>query len=112
MKTLILILAGVLITLMGYSQSNSNVRYQSGYYKSNGTYVQPHYKTVNNSTNHDNFKTQPNTNTYTNSKGSVAPDYSPKAYNYGQNKSIQTGPKGGQYYINSNGNKTYVPKRK
>ena len=26
--------------------TNSSVRYQSGYTKSNGTYVQPHYKTI------------------------------------------------------------------
>jgi hypothetical protein len=31
-------------------------------------------------------------------------------YNYGQRQTIQTGSKGGQYCINSNGNKTYVPK--
>ena len=45
----------------GYSRStssystgtNSSVRYQSGYTRSNGTYVQGHYKTSSNSTNHD-----------------------------------------------------------
>jgi len=40
-----------------------------------------------------------------------AKDYSSGSYNYGSGKTIQTGPKGGQYYYNSNGNKTYVPKR-
>ena len=33
------------------------------------------------------------------------------AYNYGSGRTIHTGSRGGQYYINSNGNKTYVPKR-
>ena len=103
----------------GYSRStssystgtNSSVRYQSGYTRSNGTYVQGHYKTSSNSTNHDNFSTSGNYNPYTGSTGSRARDYSSGAYNYGRGRTVQTGPRGGQYYINSNGNKTYVPKR-
>ena len=103
----------------GYSRSsssystgtNSSVRYQSGYTRSNGTYVQGHYKTSSNYTNHDNFSTSGNYNPYTGSAGSRARDYSSSAYNYGSGRTVQTGPRGGQYYINSNGNKTYVPKR-
>lgn len=103
----------------GYSRSsssystgtNSSVRYQSGYTRSNGTYVQGHYKTSSNYTNHDNFSTSGNYNPYTGSAGSRARDYSSGAYNYGSGRTVQTGPRGGQYYINSNGNKTYVPKR-
>ena len=103
----------------GYSRSsssystgtNSSVRYQSGYTRSNGTYVQGHYKTSSNYTNHDNFSTSGNYNPYTGSTGSRARDYSTGAYNYGSGRTVQTGPRGGQYYINSNGNKTYVPKR-
>lgn len=91
--------------------SNSNVRYQSGYTKSNGTYVESHYKTNSNSTNHDNYSTQGNYSPYNGNSGSRAKDYSSDAYNYGSGQSIQTGPRGGQYYINSNGNKVYVPKR-
>lgn len=103
----------------GYSRSsssystgtNSSVRYQSGYTRSDGTYVQGHYKTNSNSSNHDNFSTRGNSNPYTGSTGTRARDYSSDAYNYGSGRSIHTGPRGGQYYINSNGNKTYVPKR-
>lgn len=96
----------------GYSnQSNQSVRYQNGYIKDNGTYVDPHYKTGNNSTNWDNFSTKQNSNPYTGESGSRVRDYSNDAYNYGSGQQIQTGPKGGQYYINSNGNKVYVPKR-
>ena len=94
------------------AQSNSSSRYQSGYYKpSTNTYVQPHMKTTTNSTNTDNYSTSGNTNTYTGTKGSRAQDYTPAANNYGSGQTINTGTKGGQYYINSNGNKTYVPKR-
>lgn len=113
MKTLILTMALGLLTLVGFSQTNPNTRYQNGYVKpSSGTYVQPHYKTENNSTNHDNFSTTPNSNSYTGGKGYRAKDYSSGAYNYGSGKTIETGPKGGQYYYNDKGNKTYVPKRK
>lgn len=93
------------------SNTNSSVRYQSGYTKDNGSYVEPHMKTNSNSTNHDNFSTESNANPYTGVNGSRAKDYSPDASNYGSGQSIQTGPNGGQYYINSNGKKKYVPKR-
>jgi hypothetical protein len=93
------------------STTNTSVQYQSGYTKSNGTVVQPYYKTTPNSTNTDNFSTTPNTNPYTGQTGTRAQDYTPAASNYGSGKTIQTGSKGGQYYINSKGNKTYVPKR-
>nr|WP_293839864.1 hypothetical protein [uncultured Arsenicibacter sp.] len=86
-------------------------RYQEGYYRSNGTYVQPHMKTESNNTNWDNYSTQGNTNPYTSQQGTRARDYSNDAYNYGQSQTIYTGPRGGQYYYNSNGNRVYVPKR-
>lgn len=92
-------------------QTNTSVRHQNGYFKSNGTYVQPHYKTNINKTNWDNFSTKGNYNYYKGNTGTRARDYSIDAYNYGKGKVIQTGPKGGQYYINSSGKKIYVPKR-
>lgn len=99
--------------LLGNSQVNPSSKFQKGYTrKSTGTYVQPHYKTTTNKTNHDNYSTTPNVNSYTGEKGTKAKDYSSGAYNYGSGKTIQTGSNGGQYYINSKGNKTYVPKRR
>ena len=96
---------------MGFGTSNSSVRYQSGHTRSNGTYVSGHYKTNSNYTNHDNFSTYGNSNPFTGSNGSRARDYSSSAYNYGSGRTIQTGPRGGQYYTNSKGNRVYVPKR-
>lgn len=90
---------------------NTDVVFQQGYTKSNGTFVEGHYKTKSNNTNWDNFSTHGNVNPFTGSIGSIARDYSVDAYNYGAGNIIHTGPRGGQYYINSNGNKTYVPKR-
>lgn len=91
---------------------NTNSTYVNGYTKSNGTYVQGHYRSSRNSTNHDNYSTSGKYNPYTGSAGSRAKDYSTGAYNYGSGHTIHTGSRGGQYYINSNGNKTYVPKRR
>lgn len=91
---------------------NTNSTYVNGYTKSNGTYVQGHYRSSQNSTNHDNYSTSDNYNPYTGSAGTRAKDYFTGAYNYGSGHTIHTGSRGGQYYINSNGNKTYVPKRR
>lgn len=73
--------------------------------------MQGHYKTEKSATNHDNYSTKPNYNTYTQKKGTKAPDYSPAANNYGQGNTIYTGERGAQYYYNDKGNKVYVPKR-
>lgn len=91
--------------------TNNEVRYQRGYYRSDGTYVQGHYKTQSNQTNWDNYSTSQNTNSFTGEEGHRARDYSDNAYHYGSGHTIYTGPRGGQYYINSRGNKVYVPKR-
>jgi hypothetical protein len=42
-----------------------------GYYRSNGTYVQPHYRSSPNSTALDNFSTKGNINPYTGKEGTV-----------------------------------------
>ncbi|HOP49986.1 MAG TPA: hypothetical protein PK887_05125 [Ignavibacteriales bacterium] len=105
-------LSTLLLNLTIYAQfTNPNVRYQNGYYRDNGTFVQPHYKTESNSTNLDNFSTKGNYNPYTGTYGSRARDYSIESFNYGSNKIINEGPKGGLYYNNSSNNKIYVPKR-
>jgi hypothetical protein len=112
MKKLLFVFGFMMAASFVSAQSFNTIQYQGGYYKpSTGTYVQPHYKTTPNRTNHDNFSTQGNYNMYNGNQGTRARDYSPEAYNYGQGRVIYTGPQGGQYYINSNGNKTYVPKR-
>lgn len=111
MKKFYVFLVMSLIYNIGFTQVNSNSRYQRGYVKKSGTYVQPHYKTQTNKTNHDNYSTTPNRNTYTGKSGTRAKDYSPGAYNYGKGKTIQKGSKGGQYYKNDRSKKVYVPKR-
>lgn len=83
----------------------------NGYYRNNGTYVQGHQRTNPNSTNWDNYSTRGNTNPYTGDTGYRARDFSVGASDYGSGHVIYTGPRGGQYYYNSRGNKVYVPKR-
>lgn len=108
MKKAFLSMCLIAISSIVSAQSST---YVNGYYKSDGTYVQGHYKTTPDRTNTNNYSTQGNINPYTSQSGTRAKDYSSESYNYGSGKTIQTGPNGGQYYINSNGNKTYVPKR-
>jgi hypothetical protein len=43
----------------------------SGYYKKNGTYVEPHYRTAPNNTKSDNFSTFGNVNPYTGKEGTI-----------------------------------------
>lgn len=101
-------LIGCLVMLFTFS---GFADYVNGYTRSDGTYVQGYYRSDSNDTNHDNYSTSGNINPYTGDPGTRAQDYSNEAYGYGSGQMIQTGPRGGQYYINSNGNKTYVPKR-
>lgn len=51
--------------------------YVKGYYKKNGTYVAPHYRSSPNGNTHDNWSTKGNTNPYTGKEGTKDPyDYS------------------------------------
>lgn len=99
-------------TIQSSSYSQPSTQRVNGYTNSNGTYVNPYERTTRDNTNTNNWSTQGNTNPYTQEQGTRAKDYSNESLNYGQGKQIQTGERGGQYYINSNGNKTYVPKQK
>lgn len=66
MRTLLLILS-FLICSICFGQDV----YVSGYYRSNGTYVQGHYRTAPNSTINDNYSTVGNVNPYTGKAGTV-----------------------------------------
>jgi hypothetical protein len=113
MKNILFLVLGLSLVCEASAQTNYNSRYQSGYVRqSTGSYVQGHYKTTSNGTNTDNYSTTGNTNTYTGQSGYRARDYSSDASNYGSGQTIQTGTRGGQYYINSSGNRTYVPKQR
>lgn len=65
MKNLIITLVFILISSFSFSQSV----WVNGYTKSNGTYVQGHYRTAPNNTVNDNYSTKGNINPYTGKKG-------------------------------------------
>ncbi|MCZ2299545.1 MAG: hypothetical protein LC134_08715 [Chitinophagales bacterium] len=109
MKNVFLVIAMIFTFFISYGQSQTWV---NGYYKSNGTYVQGHWRQKADNTNHNNWSTTQQTNPYTGQTGTRAKDYSSQANNYGAGKTIHTGPRGGQYYYNSKGRKVYVPKRR
>lgn len=112
MKRIIFLFSFFALVSFTFAQNNSHIRYQSGYYKpSIGRFVQPHYKTNINNTNHDNFSTKGNINNFTGQSGYRARNYSIDVYNYGSNKTIYNGLRGGQYYYNNFGNRIYVPRR-
>lgn len=102
---------GTTTSTYGSYGTNPSTTSVSGYTRSNGTYVNGYTRTQRNGTNLDNYSTSGNSNPYTGTTGSRARDYSTQSYNYGSGQTIQTGPRGGQYYTNSRGNKVYVPKR-
>lgn len=76
-RTLIYLLLLLLVaTEAAAAQRTVRVR---GYYRSDGTYVAPHYRTAPNSTRSDNWSTKGNVNPYTGEPG-TRPLYDPPAY--------------------------------
>lgn len=160
MKKLFLLIAFLFISALTFAQ---NQVWVNGYTRSNGTYVQGHYRTAPNYTRNDNWTTVGNVNPHTGKRGYLrgdgytttrtysstptytrttytAPTYSAPTYtrttyttptysvpsptptyttptyssssystpSYSGSQTLYTGPRGGTYYINSNGNKSYV----
>ena len=91
-----------LLTIEQHALKTANERNK----RSNSTNnVYPEYKS---NTTYNNYNYSAPKSNYSNS----TPNYNtnPNSNNYSAPKTIQTGPRGGQYYINSNGNKTYIKK--
>jgi uncharacterized protein YgiM (DUF1202 family) len=86
MKTYIAHLLKITVLLLNgflFAQTNPNHIWVNGYTKSNGTYVEGHYRTAPNSTNRDNFSTVGNTNPYTGKPGWIPADNNPMpTYSY------------------------------
>jgi hypothetical protein len=77
LKQITILLALLLLIVSElYSQTNPDHVYVNGYYRKNGTYVRPHYRTAPNNTNRDNFSTLGNVNPYTGKPGYIIPDNS------------------------------------
>lgn len=78
---LTLFVFGLFISINSVSRAATRV---GGYYKSNGTYVQPYYKSTPDSTRWNNYSTRGNYNPYTGSKGYTSPykSYTPSYRSY------------------------------
>lgn len=61
-------------TIPVLAQTNFDHVKVSGYYRKDGTYVQPYFRTAPNATNRDNFSTKGNINPYTGKPGWIDPD--------------------------------------
>lgn len=70
-KFIVGLLAVIILLVSSISQVDAASRYQRGYFKSSGTYVQPHFKTQPNSYKFDNYSSKGNTNPFTGKKGRV-----------------------------------------
>ena len=100
MKNVMLLIAATFLCL------SSSAEYIEGYCKSNGVCVQGYYRNERNSTSSDNYPASRNVTPYTGLSVHRTNDY-----NSGSVQLIQTGPRGGQYYVDENGKKIYVPKQ-
>lgn len=65
------IMLGIFLATIAFADT-----YVSGYYRSNGTYVKPHYRSSPNSSQYDNWSSKGNTNPYTGKKGYRTPSTS------------------------------------
>ena len=74
MKRKIELLISIILILMLFMTSfvYADV-YVKGYYRGNGTFVQPYYRASPDSTSNDNYSTYPNINPYTDEQGTIAP---------------------------------------
>jgi hypothetical protein len=69
-------LAAVIIALAVPASAQEHV---DGYFRSNGTYVQPYYRSAPDSTTTNNYDVKPNVNPYTGQEGTREPTYSPQS---------------------------------
>ncbi len=82
MKKIIIALACIALLSLMVSTSYAGTTRVRGYYKKNGTYVQPHYRSTPDSSKLNNWSTKGNVNPYTGKKGTIDPykTYSPYKY--------------------------------
>lgn len=88
------VIIGLLISTVAAANPAKADVYVDGYYRSNGTYVEPHHRSSSNKNTFDNWSTQGNTNPYTGVRGTrdpysnysspsySSPNYSSPSYSY------------------------------
>ena len=80
MKPCIAVLSAVIAMLLTATIALAQDVYVQGYFKSDGTYVQPHYRSAPNSNTLDNWSTRGNVNPYTGQRGTRDPYGSSNPY--------------------------------
>lgn len=82
MKKLIALIGLALLVVVGAVSADQSV---NGYYRKDGTYVQPHYRSSPDSSYNNNWSVSPNTNPYTGEQGTRRPTYNdqPPGNNWG-----------------------------
>lgn len=70
------------------SDSYSGDVYVNGYYRKDGTYVRPHYRSAPNHTVNDNFSTEGNINPYTGEPGTKPREPYNNDYQYRSNQEV------------------------
>ena len=89
MKKLIMVLVVLIVVCAATVTAYADV-YVHGYYRSNGTYVQPHYRSNPDGNFYNNWSTYPNVNPYT---GATGTRHTP-SYGYGSSHQL-----GGSYLM-------------
>jgi hypothetical protein len=98
MKNLLFVIAFLFTSAITFAQST----YVPGYTRSNGTYVPGYTRSSINQT----YSTPTYSTPIYSQPTYVTPVYQQPVYR--TNTPVYSGSRGGQYYINNNGNKTYV----
>lgn len=103
MKNLLFVIAFLFISAITFAQNT----YVLGYTRSNGTYVPGYTRSSTNQTySTPTYSTPIYSQPIYSQPTYVTPVYQQPVYR--TNAPVYSGSRGGQYYINSNGNKTYV----
>jgi hypothetical protein len=84
-KFMLRIAAAALFGVTMFATPASADTYVNGYFKNDGTYVQPHYRTNPDSNSYNNYSAQGNTNPYTGRQGTADPL---GAYSNGYNNNL------------------------
>ena len=79
MKKLIALLGLALLAMVGAASADQSV---NGYYRNDGTYVQPYYRSSPDSSYNNNWNVSPNVNPYTGQRGTQRPTYNDKPPSY------------------------------
>jgi len=81
-KIIIALAVCLVVGLLVYRVGHAADVYTQGYYRQNGTYVQPYHRSAPDNNQYNNYGTQGNYNPYTGQQGSVQPQpyYTQPAY--------------------------------